>query len=160
MCGGRGSLAQRQKAVSRSRSRIFSEDYPEAAIREGADELTLRAEEVGTLIGCINIDHIEDDRWKSPLVDSDWHAFCEAIHKGIEGEEWEELYWHSREMGASGAKKPSESQEARALWAMKAAKDREEECYLSRLPFGSKRLVKSHVAMACSYAGTKILQRK
>ena len=34
----------------------FSEDYPEAAIREGADELTLRVEEVGTL------DHIEDER--------------------------------------------------------------------------------------------------
>ena len=28
----------------------FSEDYPEAAIREGADELTLRIEEVGTIL--------------------------------------------------------------------------------------------------------------
>ena len=43
----------------------ISEDYPEAAIREGADELTLRVEEVGTL------DHIEDDRWGPPLVDAD-----------------------------------------------------------------------------------------
>ena len=34
----------------------FSEDYPEAAIREGADELTLRAEEVKTLKACINVD--------------------------------------------------------------------------------------------------------
>ena len=59
----------------------FSEDYPEAAIREGADELTLRVEEVGTL------DHIEDDRWGPPLVDADWHAFCQAIYKGFEGEE-------------------------------------------------------------------------
>ena len=42
----------------------FREDYPEAAIREGTDELTLRAEEVGTLKACINVDHIEDDRWK------------------------------------------------------------------------------------------------
>ena len=38
----------------------FSGDYPEAAIREGADELTLRAEEVKTLKACIDIDHIEE----------------------------------------------------------------------------------------------------
>ena len=37
----------------------FSEAYPEAAIREGADESTLRADEVGTLKAFINIDHIE-----------------------------------------------------------------------------------------------------
>ena len=53
----------------------FSEDYPEAAVREGADELTLRVEEVGTLKACINIDHIEDDSWGPPLGDADWHAF-------------------------------------------------------------------------------------
>ena len=29
--------------------------YPEAAIREGADELTLRADEVGTLKAFINV---------------------------------------------------------------------------------------------------------
>ena len=107
----------------------FSEDYPEAAIREGADELTLRAEEVGTLT-CINIDHVEDDRWEPLLVDADWHAFCQAIYKGIKGTEWEELYCHYREMSrAPGAKKPSESQKAKAFRAMKAAKDREEEHY-------------------------------
>ena len=36
----------------------FSEDYQQAAIREGADELTLRADEVGTLNACINIDQL------------------------------------------------------------------------------------------------------
>ena len=34
----------------------FSKAFPEAAIREGVDELTLR-DEVGTLKACINIDH-------------------------------------------------------------------------------------------------------
>ena len=42
--------------------------------------------------------------------------------------EWEELYCHYREMSrATGAKKPSESQKAKALWATNAAKDRGEE---------------------------------
>ena len=91
-------------------------EEPEAAIREGADELTLRAEEVGTLKSCINIDHIEDDRWRPPLVDADWHALCQAVYPGIEGEEWEDLYCHCREMSrAAGVKKPSESQKARVL---------------------------------------------
>ena len=39
-----------------------SGDYPETVIKEGADELTLRAEEVETLTACINIDHIEENR--------------------------------------------------------------------------------------------------
>ena len=70
-CGGRGSPPR------------FSEAYPEATIREGADELTMRAEEVVTLRAFINIDHIEFDRWGPPLVDADGHAFRQAIHKGI-----------------------------------------------------------------------------
>ena len=42
----------------------------------------------------------------------------------------EELYHHYREMSkAAGAKKPSESQKAKALWVMKAAKDRRDEFY-------------------------------
>ena len=53
-----------------------------------------------------------------------------TLSKGIEGEEWEELFCHYREMSrATGAKKPSESHKAKALWAMKAAKDRSEEYY-------------------------------
>ena len=72
----------------------FSEAFSEAAIREGADELTLRADEVGTQRPFINTDHIEFERWGPPLVDADWHAFFQAIYKGIEGKEWEDLYCH------------------------------------------------------------------
>ena len=80
---------------------------------------------MGTLRDFINIDHIEFDRWAPPLFDADWHAFFQAMYKGIEGEEWEELYCHYRDTSkAKGAKKPSECQKAKALWAMKAAKDR------------------------------------
>ena len=78
------------------RKQEFSEAYPEAAIREGASELTLRADEVGTLKAFINIDHIENDRWVPPLVDANWQ----------EGEDWEELCCHYREMSkATGARK-------------------------------------------------------
>ena len=58
-------------------------------------------------------------------MEADWCAFCQAIFKGVEGSEWRELYHHYRDLSkAAGAKKkPSESQKAKALWAMKAAKD-------------------------------------
>ena len=58
------------------------------------------------------------------LVDADWHSFCQAIYKRIEGSEWEELYEQYKEMStAAGVWKPSESQKAKALWKMKAARD-------------------------------------
>ena len=64
----------------------------------------------------------------SPLVDANWYAFCQALYKGIEGEDWEEMYNSHKAMSrAVGVKKPQESQKAKALWAMKAAKDRKEE---------------------------------
>ena len=89
-----------------SESPKFSEAYPEAAIREGADEMTLRADEVGTLKAFNNITHIEFERWGPPVVHADWHAFCQAIYKGIEREEWEELHCHYRVLSeATGAKK-------------------------------------------------------
>ena len=106
-----------------------SEDQSDV-LREGVDDPTPRAEEVVTLKTCINVDHIGEKGWGPPLVDADWHAFCQAIYEGIEGSEWEGLYYHYRDMSkAAGSKKPSESQKAKALWAMKAAKDREKETY-------------------------------
>ena len=49
-----------------------SEGYPE--VREGPNELTLRAGEVGTWKSYINVDHIEKERWGPPLVDYDWYV--------------------------------------------------------------------------------------
>ena len=99
-------------------------------VRESPDELTLRAEEVGTWKSYINVDHIAKERWGPPLVDTDWHAFCQALYKGIEGEDWGELFDAYKEMSrAVGVKKPQEAQKAKALWKMKAAKDAGEEYY-------------------------------
>ena len=41
----------------------FKEAFPVATIREGADELTLRADEVGTLRAFISTEHIAFERW-------------------------------------------------------------------------------------------------
>ena len=55
----------------------FTEDYADV-IREGANGLTLRAEEVKTVKACIKVDHIEENRRGPPLVAADWYAFCQA----------------------------------------------------------------------------------
>ena len=68
------------------------EGSSDVIVRESLDELTLRAEEVSTSKALMNVDHIKPGRWGSSLVDADWYAFCQALYKGIEGEEWEEMY--------------------------------------------------------------------
>ena len=83
-CGSESSEGQ-YKVFSKVRRPKCEEESPEVLIREGPKELTLRAEEVGTQKSCINVAHIAQDKWKPPLVDADWHAFCQAIFKGIEG---------------------------------------------------------------------------
>ena len=57
-------------------------------------------------------------------------AFCQALYKGIEVKDWEEMYDSNKVMSkAMGVKKPQEAHKAEALWAMKAAKDRREEFF-------------------------------
>ena len=57
------------------------------------------------------------------MVDFDWRALCQALYKGIEGEDWGELFDAYKEMSRAVGK----AQKAKALWAMKAAKDAGEE---------------------------------
>ena len=38
----------------------------------------------------VGVDHIEPERWGPLLVDADWYAFCQALYRDIEGEDWEE----------------------------------------------------------------------
>ena len=72
---------------------------------------------MGTWKSYINVDHIAKERWSPPLVDTDWHAFFQALYKGIEGEDWRELYDAYKEMSrAVGVKKPQEAQKVKALW--------------------------------------------
>ena len=47
----------------------FSEAFPEAVVRKGADGLTFRDEEVGSLRTFIDTKHVQLERWRPPLVD-------------------------------------------------------------------------------------------
>ena len=50
------------------------------------------------------------------LADADWYAFCQALYKGTEGEDCEEMYESYKEMSkAVEVKKPQEGQKAKAL---------------------------------------------
>ena len=52
-------------------------------------------------------------------MDADWHAFCQALYKGIEGEDYDAYKETSRTVGGCP--------ESKSLWKMKAAKDAGEE---------------------------------
>ena len=72
-----------------SRSRISVKYHPEATIREGADDLTLRAEEVKTLKACINIDFTlrktdGDRRWLMRTGTLSAKQFTKEL-KGVNG---------------------------------------------------------------------------
>ena len=69
----------------------------EVTTRESPDELTPRAEEVNTWKALTDVEHIKPERW-APLVDADWDAFCQALYKGTEGKDWEEMYDSFKEM--------------------------------------------------------------
>ena len=83
-----------------------------------------------TLKACINV----GPHWKNSLETAfsgrRLARLLPSNYKGIEGSEWDELRYHFRKMSkAAGARKPCESQKAKDLWAMKAAKDRGDDFY-------------------------------
>ena len=68
---------------------------------------------------------------RSPLVDADSHAFCQAIYRGIEGQEWEAMSYHDKDLHhAVKSKKPGDNKKASALCARNEAKDRERKTFM------------------------------
>ena len=63
----------------------FTADFAEAVVGEGADELTLRADEEGALHTFIDTTNVVDKIWGPPIVGKDWHAICQAIIQGVGG---------------------------------------------------------------------------
>ena len=76
----------------------FTTDSPEAVVREGADELTMRADEESALHTLIDTTNLPDKRWGPPLVDEEWHGTCRAILQGVEGAHWETMHYKYKEL--------------------------------------------------------------
>ena len=73
----------------------------------------------------IDTSNVGDRRWRSPLVDADWHPFSQAVLQGVEGPEWEAMCHHHKGLHqAVQSKKSGENRKAKVLWAMKEVKDR------------------------------------
>ena len=101
----------------------FTTDFPEAVTREGADELTLRAEEAGMLRTFMDTTDVGDSRWVPPLVDEDWHAICQAVFQGVDGSEWEAMCNTHKELHqAVHCETSRENKKARALWPLERSK--------------------------------------
>ena len=57
-------------------------------------------------------------------MDEDWHAIFQAIFQGVEGAEWETMYYKYKELHqAVKCEKSGENETAKALWSLKEAKD-------------------------------------
>ena len=79
------------------------EGSPEVLVRESPDELTLRAEEVGTQKPCINVDHIAKERWGPPLVMLTGKPSARRCTKASKEKDWQDTYEGYKEMsGAVG----------------------------------------------------------
>ena len=65
----------------------------------------------------------ETKRWGPPPVDEDWHAFCQVNCQGVEGREWEALYYQYKDLHQAGkSKKSGEPRDGNVLRALKDAK--------------------------------------
>ena len=91
------------------------------------DELTLRRGEECTQRAFINTDKkVEADRGEPPLVNEEWHAICQAINRGVEGAERENLWYKFIEMNQEvNVRHPGGSSMAKVLGKMRNAKDRD-----------------------------------
>ena len=72
----------------------FTSSFPEAVVREGADELTLRGRRGKKKKSCAPSSTPrtwETADGRRPLADEDWHAICQAINKGVGAAEWESM---------------------------------------------------------------------
>ena len=100
------------------RPKFNKEIFPNAFIRKGVANWTLRTGEAG------NAAHLhqhpqmwEPDDGGTPLVDEDWHAVCQAIYKGVEGAAWEKLCCKFVEMNKEvNVRSPGGSRGAKINW--------------------------------------------
>ena len=63
----------------------FTTDFLDAMVREGADELTLRAVKEGMLRTFIDTTDAGDNGWEPPLGYEDWHAIFAKVSRDQNG---------------------------------------------------------------------------
>ena len=104
----------------------FTTQFPEAVVREGADEVTLREEEEEEEEGILHRYHeCERQQMEATARGCGLARKCQAIFEGVEGSEWEAMYYKKKELQqAVKFKKSEENKNAKALWALKEAKDK------------------------------------
>ena len=73
-----GDLEQNMESRPVVKPKITA-DFPEAVVREVADELPSRREAEGMFTA-----NVGGNSWRPPFVDEDWRAICQAIFKGVE----------------------------------------------------------------------------
>ena len=123
-----GDLEKNSQAIKVASPNVDKVSFPNAVIEEGVDELTLREGEEGMQRSFIDTTNPGDSRWRSPLEDEDWDAVCQAIYKGVEGAERENLYHKFLEMNkAVNVRHPSGI--ADLVEKKRDAKERDDECY-------------------------------
>ena len=109
------------------------EGSSDVIVRESPDDLTLRAEEVHTSNALIDVNHIEPGSWSPPLVDADWYAFCQALYKGIEGEDWEDMYDSHKVMSRCGSEEAAGGSEGKSLMGRKSSQRQKRKSLMIRL---------------------------
>ena len=93
-----------------------SEGCPEVTVRESPDELTLRAEEVGTLKTYINVDNMEKERCPPLWLITTEYAVCQALYNRRRRRRLgRDVPGLQRNEQGCGVKKPQEAQKAKAL---------------------------------------------
>ena len=120
-----GDLEKNSEAIKAVGADLHRERFSDGAVRAEVHEMTFRKGEEGTPRSFIDIAHVQVGRWRPPLVDEDWHAVCQAIHQGVGGAQWENLYCRFVEMNKEvNVRHPSGSNKAKTPWKRRDAKDR------------------------------------
>ena len=120
-----GGLRRSAKSIQVKKPQ-FSEAFPQAVIRESADEYILRAEEVGSLPTFSDTAHIEAERWSRRQWMRTGAPFVMLYTQDLKENNGRRCTITTVATSARD-KKPGDSQKAKVLWTMKAARDREDE---------------------------------
>ena len=85
-------LEQHEQTIKVEKPQFALETYVCAKIKEGADDLTLRADEEALAFTFFGTKEINIEECGPSLANEDWHAICQVLYQSIETEEWYNMY--------------------------------------------------------------------